>query len=49
MLEEKDFSKKSCFGVVELNNDDNEELILQRVSMALNKALESEDERVTYF
>jgi len=49
MLEEKNFSKKSCFGIVELNNDDNEELIMKRVSLALNKSLDNQEERVSYF
>lgn len=49
MLVNKKLPQHSCFGVVELKNDDNEELILQRVSSALNKALKSEEERVFYF
>jgi len=49
MLENKGISKKSCFGVVELNNDDNEELFLQRVNSALNKSLKGDEERVSYF
>ncbi|ADG93309.1 response regulator receiver protein [Arcobacter nitrofigilis DSM 7299] len=49
MLANKKLSQHSCFGVVELKNDDNEELILQRVTLALNKALKSDDERVIYF
>ncbi|WP_428022878.1 response regulator [Arcobacter sp.] len=49
MLESKGTNKKSCFGVVELNNDDNEDLFLKRVSSALKKALNNEDERVSYF
>jgi diguanylate cyclase (GGDEF)-like protein len=49
MLENKKLSQKSSFGVVELKNDDNEELILQRVSSALNKAIKGDEEKVCYF
>ncbi len=49
MLSNKKLSQYSCFGVVELKNDDNEDLILQRVTSALNKALKSDEERVVYF
>ncbi|WP_419766731.1 response regulator [Arcobacter sp.] len=49
MLMNKKLSQHSFFGVVELKNDDNEDLILQRLSSALNKALENEEERIFYF
>ena len=48
ILEEQDISKKSCFGVVELNSDDDESSFLQRVSNALKQSLNSEEERVFY-